>query len=211
MFDMNRKSLRFLPYLFILILVSCASKPKNVEREVEAIPQLQTETSVPQAETVENELPEAEPEKMPEPDLSPVVENKAVDEPFDPTSISREVFDSTKSDVQALIGQLNDIIRAKDYDTWVGYLGMDYRAALSDTAFLERISSSSVLKKQQIVLKDLQDYFIHVVVPSRAKDRVDDIEFIGQNRVKAFTLNKKGQPLRLYDLEKTERGWKIVN
>jgi hypothetical protein len=52
---------------------------------------------------------------------------------------------------------------------------------------------------------------MYVVVPSRTKDRVDDIEFIGQNRVKAFTINNKGQKLRLYDLEKTASGWKIAN
>jgi len=86
----------------------------------------------------------------------------------------------------------------------------EYRRAMSDKAFLSRMSDFSVLKKQNIVLTELRDYFIYVVVPSRAKDRVDDIEFIGQNRVKAFTINAKGQRLRLYDLEKTDGGWKIV-
>jgi hypothetical protein len=67
------------------------------------------------------------------------------------------------------------------------------------------------LKNQKIVLKSLEDYFLYVVVPSRANDRVDDIEFIGQNRVKAYTITSKGQRLRLYELEKTAGNWNIVN
>ena len=132
-------------------------------------------------------------------------------EAFDPSTIPREVYDSTKSDVQTLIEEINGIIRDKDFNRWVSYLGHAYREALSDEAFLKRVSESSVLKKQKIALRTLGDYFMHVVVPSRAKDRVDDIEFIGQNRVKAFTVAAKGKKLRLYDLEKTANGWKIVN
>jgi hypothetical protein len=143
---------------------------------------------------------------------APVLPEAPADaESFDPATIPKEVFDSTKSDVQTLIEEINGIIRDKDFNAWVSYLGQDYREALSDEAFLKHVSESNVLKKQKITLRTLGDYFMHVVVPSRTKDRVDDIEFIGQNRVKAFTVNSKGQKLRLYDLEKTASGWKIVN
>jgi len=130
---------------------------------------------------------------------------------FDPSSISQEVFDTTKSEVQLLIEKLNQIIRNKDYEAWVQYLSPSYKAALSDTEFLKNASESSRLKNQNIVLKSLEDYFLFVVVPSRANDRVDDIEFIGQNRVKAYTVTSKGQRLRLYELEKTAGNWNIVN
>lgn len=150
---------------------------------------------------------EVEPTVVPETTLPVPAESI----PFDPSTITKEIFDSTKTDVQALIESLNQIIRDKNYEEWVAYLGNEYRTALSDTAFLSRVSSSAILRKQGIVLTELRDYFIHVVVPSRAKDRVDDIEFIGQNRVKAFTVDTKGRRLRLYDLEKTPTGWKIIN
>lgn len=132
-------------------------------------------------------------------------------EPFDPASITKEEYDSTKSDIQALIQELNTIIRTQNYNAWVDHLGPKYMAAISSPAFLARVSESARLKNQKIVLRDLKDYFMYVVVPSRANDRVDDIEFIGQNRVKAFTVTEKNQRLRLYDLEKTDQGWKIVN
>ncbi|QQO08141.1 hypothetical protein [Breznakiella homolactica] len=138
-------------------------------------------------------------------------EEPDAEEEFDPSTIPQEVFDSTKIDVQELIQNLNSIIRSRDYDTWVSYLGKDYFAAISSPDYLAQISESARLKTQRIVLRTPQDYFQYVVVPSRANDRVDDIEFIGQNRVKAYTITPNGQRLRLYNLEKNADGWKIIN
>jgi len=163
---------------------------------------------------VEGPSPVQKPESStipPPPQESPVVPPDPAAEPFDPASITKEEYDSTKSDIQALIQELNTIIRTQNYNAWVDHLGPKYMAAISSPAFLARVSESARLKNQKIVLRDLKDYFMYVVVPSRANDRVDDIEFIGQNRVKAFTVTEKNQRLRLYDLEKTDQGWKIVN
>ncbi len=160
-------------------------------------------------------------EPSPTSEIEPVIETATVQtEPaievkdetyFDPTSISKEVFDATKGEVQALIEELNQLIRDKNYTAWVQYLSPGYRESLSNPEFLKTVSESSRLKNQKIVLKSLEDYFLYVVVPSRANDRVDDIEFIGQNRVKAYTITRKGQRLRLYELEKTNGNWNIVN
>lgn len=130
---------------------------------------------------------------------------------FDPSSISKEEKDTAKIEIQHLIQQLNSIIRAKNFNAWVSYLSPDYFAIISSAEYLDRISQSSVLVKQKIVLKSAQDYFNHVVVPARTHDRVDEIEFESQNRVKAYTVNNRGEKLRLYDLEKTGNGWKIIN
>ena len=130
---------------------------------------------------------------------------------FDPSSISQEEKDTAKNEIQHLIQELNGIIRARNYNAWVSYLDPDYFTVISSAEYLDRISKSTVLVKQKIILKSAQDYFIHVVVPSRTNDRVDDIEFVSQNRVKAYTINNKGERLRLYDLERTENEWKIVN
>jgi len=130
---------------------------------------------------------------------------------FDPSSISQEEKDTTKTEIQHLIQRLNGIIRARNYNAWVSYLSPDYFAVISSPEYLDRISQSTVLVKQKIVLKSAQDYFNNVVVPARANDRVDDIEFISQNRVKAYTINNRGERLRLYDLEKVGNEWKINN
>lgn len=198
---MKRYSLVLSALVISFGLFSCGTAPAPAP---EAVPVPSAEPAQP-AEAEGIPAPAAEPE----PEVPAVQPAAAV--PFDPSSITKEVFDSTKIDVQVLIERLNELIRAREYDAWVEYLGADYRDSVSDPAFLARISDSARLKNEKIVLRDLKDYFIHVVVPSRANDRVDDIEFIGQNRVKAFTVTARGQRLRLYDLEKTDGGWKIVN
>jgi hypothetical protein len=130
---------------------------------------------------------------------------------FDPGSISQEVFDSTKIGVQNFIENLNQIIRNKNYTAWVSHLGPEYFAEKNSTGYLAQTSEQPRLKTQKIVLTSAQDYFIYVVVPSRANDRVDDIEFVSPTRVKAYTLTPNGQRLRLYDLESSGNTWKIIN
>ena len=130
---------------------------------------------------------------------------------FDPLSITQEERDTAKVEIQQLIQRLNSIIRAKNYNAWVSYLDSNYFAVISSKEYLDRTSQSPVLAKQKIVLRSAQDYFNHVVVPARTNDRVDDVEFESQNRVKAYTINAKGEKLRLYDLEKFGEEWKIIN
>ncbi|MDR1211571.1 MAG: hypothetical protein LBK40_04990 [Spirochaetaceae bacterium] len=173
-----------------LVLLSCAGQPSGQE----AVP-------APAAPVVPELVAESE----------PVVPDEPPDENFDPATISREIFDSTKIDVQQLIQDLNGIIRVRDYRAWVSHLSENYLRNISSPDFLAQISASARLRQQKIVLNSPEDYFNHVVVPSRANDRVDDIEFTSQNRVKAYTLTPNGQRLRLYELEKTGNSWKIMN
>ncbi|MDR2053974.1 MAG: hypothetical protein LBP80_11230 [Treponema sp.] len=155
------------------------------------------------------EIPEVQNEK-------PVVVETPAEEPaddgvFDPLSISQELFDTTKSDVQKLIADLNRIIKAKNYNTWLLYLGKTYFDKISSGEFLASVSAQPYLKNNKITLTSAKDYFEKVVVPSRTNDRVDDIAFVSQNRVKVYTINDKGERLRLYDLENPGDGWKIIN
>jgi hypothetical protein len=131
---------------------------------------------------------------------------------FNPQSVTQVEFDTTITDVRHFIVELNRIVRERDYNGWVAHLGPTYFAHISSPEYLLRISESSDrLKARGIVLSSARDYFIQVVVPSRANDRVDDIEFVTHRRVKAYTINAKGQRLRLYDLENVGNGWRIIN
>jgi hypothetical protein len=140
-----------------------------------------------------------------------VVEVPKEEENFDPATITEEVFADTLGEVQRFIEDLNGLISGKNFNSWLAYLGDTYRQMINSPEYLQRISEMPTLKKQGIVLKSAEDYFSQVVVPSRANARVDDIEFVSQNRVKAFTLDRNGTRLRLYDLEKGQENWKIIN
>jgi hypothetical protein len=129
--------------------------------------------------------------------------------------VSKAEYDSTKVDVQHFIEELNQIIRKKDYNAWKAALSREYFAQIASPENLQQVSEMPAMKIRGITLKSVEDYFINVVVPSRANSRVDDIEFIGEHRVKAFTImttdSGEEQRLRLYDLEKTGNIWKIIN
>jgi hypothetical protein len=127
-------------------------------------------------------------------------------EVFDPASITKEEYDAAKAEVQQLIQKLNGIIRARNYTSWVSYLGEDYFKLISSREYLDQIKAT-----YNLALNDVREYFNKVVVPSRTNDRVDDIKYISQNRVIVYTISQKGDRLRLYDLEKTDEGWKIIN
>jgi len=135
---------------------------------------------------------------------------------FDPSKISQERYVSTREDVRHFIEELNKIISSGNYNSWKSMLSPEYFSDISSPESLSQMSEQPAMKRQKIILKTPEDYFKHVVVPSRANSRVDDIEFISENRVKAFTINTNNrtgeeQRLRLYDLEKTNNTWKIIN
>jgi hypothetical protein len=134
---------------------------------------------------------------------------------FDPTKISQAQYNTTRDEVQKFIEEQNQIIRNKNFDAWKRSLSNEYFTRISSEENLKEISELPAMKTRRIVLKTPQDYFEYVVVPSRAELRVDEIEFISANRVKAFTIttNKAGEELRLrlYDLEKINNSWTIIN
>ena len=136
-------------------------------------------------------------------------------ETFDPARVSQEYYVSTRVEVQQFIEGLNQIIRSRNYNAWRAALSPEHFAEISSPQNLREISELPAMKTRNIILRTPQDYFTHVVVPSRANSRVDDIEFISMNRVKAFTIttNRAGEEvrLRLYDLEKINNTWTIIN
>lgn len=180
---------------------------------------------LPSCRTAPNPPIEVQPEEPPLPDASPPPAERAVpreapvlpdedeedEASFDPATVTKEEFGAVKAEVQALISSLNRIISRKDYAAWATHLSAGYFEQIMTPEFLAEMSEHPRLKTQKIILTSPQDYFMNVVIPSRANERVDDIEFVTHRRVKAFSITSKGQRLRLYDLQKTNDGWKIIN
>jgi len=136
-------------------------------------------------------------------------------EAFDPRRVSQAHYNTTREEVQQFIENLNRIIRSRNFEAWRDSLAPEYFAEISSPENLRNISNQPAMRTRRIVLRTAEDYFQYVVVPSRADLRVDDIEFVTSNRVKAFTIttNRAGEELRLrlYDLEKIGNTWTIIN
>jgi hypothetical protein len=128
---------------------------------------------------------------------------------FDPSSISQEEFETTKADIQQLVQNLNRIIRSGNFTSWLSYLADSYRARISSRDFLNDLIDKYPVYRGRI--NSARDYFNYVVVPSRANDHVDDIEFVSKNEVKAYSEDAKGQTVVLYSLENLDGRWKISN
>jgi hypothetical protein len=167
------------------VAVSCAGSPKPVVE-----PTLQEEP----VESLPAEPPAAE---------VPNAEN------FNPSQVTEEVKTATFVDVRSLIDSLNLLIRQMDYDAWTTHLTEAYIAYYSDPEVLAKYSEYPIIKRKGIKLKTLRDYFTYVVYPSRQNDKVDDIEFVGTNLIKAINVSPKGERNILYMLEKHGDAWKI--
>ena len=171
-------------------LISCAGKPPApVQPE--------------QQEPVAAAPVAPQPAPIPQPEPAPAPRS------FDPTAVSAEVKTATITDIRTLIENLNKIVQRQDYDSWRANLTEAYVAHYSDPALLAEYSEYPVLKRQGVTLKTLRDYFVYLVYPSHQNDRVDDIDFVDENLVKAITVSPKGSRDILYILEKHGDTWKI--
>jgi len=150
---------------------------------------------------------EQQEEAEPAPPAEPEVEEEA-EQPVENFVVSKEVYTRTFDEIEEFIRNLNEIIRKKDYDTWLTYLSEEYIERTSDPAYLKQQSEQPMLKKSNIGLNSLRDYFVYVVVPSRVQAQLDEIEFIGENQVKAYAMIKNTKAL-LYLLVREEDKWKI--
>jgi len=143
------------------------------------------------------------------PAQEPVSAPPAAAPTFNPAAVSAETKKATFTDIRAFIDGLNQIIRRKDFDAWRANLSEDYIDHYSDPKVLYEFSQYPVIKNTGIELKTLKDFFLYVVYPARQNDRVDDIEFINENLVKAITISPTGDRNILYILEKQGDTWKI--
>ena len=150
---------------------------------------------------------EPEEPKEPEEPEEPVSEEpeEAAPEEF---VVTEEVYTETFEDIRSLIGELNSIIRSENYDVWLDYLTEAYIDHFSSSQVLRENSDQPLLKKYDINLRTLKDYFRYVVVPSRSNARLDDLVFIDKEHVKAIMIIKDQRTI-LYRLSKIDRNWKI--
>ena len=218
------KQFGLLIILPLILILSCETVPTQSEMEflldLLEVDELTTlapppETTPPSEEPPSEELPLEEP-----PPEEPLIASQG----FDPNNISTELYETTKTEIQDIIQRLDNIIRARNYNAWLEYISESYLEEISSHEFLEA-RTEELYRRDQLVaaamgrnpntvekkmLKDLRDYFDSVVVPSRANDRVDDIDFISETKVRAYTVNNRGTRLILYDLEIIDGTWKII-
>jgi hypothetical protein len=123
--------------------------------------------------------------------------------------ISDELYTKTFEDVESIILKVTAIINKKNYLDWLSYLTSEYINHYNSKIILDEISSTPFLKKNNIKLLSLEDYFNYVVVPSRSNARLDEINFIDSKRIKAYMIIGE-KKIILYYMENIDNQWKIT-
>ena len=181
----------------ILLSAGCQTAPH-------AEPEAESELPV-----ITEAVPEPEPE--PEPEPQPVVELPAPvaeREDLRRIEVPADLYNRAFEEVRGVIDDLNSIIQRGDYRTWLTYLTERYVEVYSDPEVLSRLSTEPILQQSNVTLRSLQDYFSRVVVPSRARARLDDLVFYSDTLVEAVS-EFRGQQVILYLLRKVDGAWKI--
>ncbi len=139
---------------------------------------------------------------------------EAASEPVDTAGteayeMGEEEYQETKKDLSKLVEELNQIIASRNYQKWLTYLTNEYKEYYSDPAVLQEYSEAPLMKKYDIKLRSLKDYFNYVVVASRKDVRIDDIKALSENKVRAYMI-VNNEPIVVYTLEKVDGQWKIT-
>lgn len=195
----------------MFVMLSCSTEQAAVPEDV----------SRTQAEEVS---PPPAPQVLEKEEAPPAPESKEEEIPFDPGNVSQDDYDTTMQDIQEMVSKLNGIVRAKDFNAWMSYLADSSIAKIGSRQFLDErandlykknvsdaaVRGQDISRVRRISFRGPQDYFSYVVVPSHANDHVDEISFVSQTQVTAYTRDEKGQRLILYDLENIDGMWKII-
>jgi len=146
----------------------------------------------------------------PAPAVSPAVTSAPPNVTASPEgfTVSVEVYRETFDAIKQIIEALNLLIQSRDYKAWLENLSPAYREYFSRPEVLASQNDSKILQSKGIVLKSLEDYFLNVVVPSRANLRLDDISFLNENELDAI-MQVGNRRVTVYSLIKISGKWKI--
>ena len=177
-------------------VLSCTSRPQTPQPE---------RREPPGEEAATSERPEPETDRG----AAEIAAGEPTPEPGDQSFVvTEEVYNKTFDEIEEFIRDLDEIIRGRDYQSWLAYLSDEYIQRTSDQEYLQEQSEKPLLKKSNIHLESLRDYFEYVVAPSRSQATIDDIEFIDEKKVKVIS-SIRGTRGILYLLVREDGNWKI--
>ena len=165
------------------------------------------------------EIVEPEPVEIAEPEPVEIAEPEPIEKPQQPEpdeysraisalsaedSVSEDTFTEDKKEIMHIIDELSDIMKNKDFSKWVKYLTPASRNYWSNPANLREVSKKLPLKG--FTLKNLEDYFKYVFIPSRQGRRIDEIRYLSSSYVKAVQV-KNNTDIIFYYFNKIDGKW----
>lgn len=199
------KRFLFWIYLLSVIFFACTTATKSTDLNVAEKSEITTvEPKVEKPKEIEKPKPVIKTPKKEEPITKLEEEVVAT---FGEIKITKKDYVDTKSEIEFVVDELNEITKTKKYDKWLNYLSKEYFEYFSQSNVLKSVSEQLPIKG--IKLNSLKDYFNYVFVPSRKNIRVDDITFTSPKKVNVIMRNN-GVKLLIYSLEKQNENWKLT-
>ena len=127
--------------------------------------------------------------------------------------VSKETFNADKAAILKKISELNDIMAKKDFTSWQKYISEGSKKYWSNSYTLLKASEKLPKELKGLKLKNLNDYFNYVFIPSRKGRQIDEIRYNSAEDVKAVQVTKtddeKTKITVYYNFVKEGGDWKV--
>ncbi len=121
--------------------------------------------------------------------------------------ISYDIFISDKNEILAIIEKLDESMQTRDYQMWREYLTPSSISYWSNKMNLQILSTK--LPGDNVVLRDLPQYFTYMFIPSRIGRDVTEIRYNSPTAVKAVQVDGNTDII-YYDFVKENGKWLVT-
>ena len=201
--DCTKKVILYLTFSLIFVILACKTADTDQSFHDSNIAEKEEEIIL--------ELPPLLEEIIVEEEIKPIEKKTEIDEEyFRSTSalkdelITQDAFLADKKEILEKIDALAQIMHAQDYGKWLYYLSPSSKAYWQNKKNLADVSSRLPVKGY--TLKNLEDYFRMIFIPSRQNSKVDEIRYISSTLVKAVQV-RGSQDVVYYVFIKINNTW----
>lgn len=201
--DCTKKTILYLTFSLIFVILACKTADTDQSFHDSNI--------VEKEEEIILELPPLLEEIIVEEEIKPIKNAPEIDEEYARStselkdeSITQDAFLADKKEILKKIDALAQIMLARDYEKWLYYLSPSSKAYWQNQKNLADVSSRLPVKGY--TLKNLEDYFRMIFIPSRQNSKVDEIRYISSTLVKAVQV-RGSQDVVYYVFIKINNTW----
>lgn len=164
--------------------------------------------------------PEPAPEPAPEPKkeseppkIVVIVEDEEFNRSTSEVDVTKETFSADKAAILEMIDKMIPIMESANFNEWVKCVDQKSRSYWSNRVNLT--AASKRLPNKQVKLRNLNDYFKYVFIPSRKGRKVEEIRYVTTDNIKAVQIkpnandSKEIQDVVYYNFVKINGEWLI--
>jgi hypothetical protein len=204
--DCTKKVILYLTFSLIFVILACKTADTDQSFHDSNIAEKEEEIILELPPLLEEIIVDQEKEE-----IKPIKNTPEIDEEYARStselkdeSITQDAFLADKKEILKKIDALAQIMLARDYEKWLYYLSPSSKAYWQNQKNLADVSSRLPVKGY--TLKNLEDYFRMIFIPSRQNSKVDEIRYISSTLVKAVQV-RGSQDVVYYVFIKINNTW----